>query len=321
MKKIIILLGFSFLVATAAFASPKAAAKQLAKELTANLTASNLDLTIRSMKLEGTNESSSFANNFLLDLEAELSENEEDYASVRLQPQATTRGFGDFEDEEAEDEKEQVATLQASYRIKGDKVFVDARIEGDEATFAKTVTVSFKKSSLPKNWALRPQNRVMVAKEQKLLPPVMKKNAFAIKLEINHGDGGVYQEGDILEIYFTTKKACFPRVLYRDADGNKILLFPQRWDDGAAVKAGTTHSLHGNTEFTIGAPYGMEMLYAVCSTQKIPEAGMVELSEEFMGFDPNEPITETVNKLRGIGFKRKKQEIAETRVFLTTVPK
>ncbi|MCP4752621.1 MAG: DUF4384 domain-containing protein [Proteobacteria bacterium] len=296
------------------------AAQMMVRGLSSKLKTSNLNITLGNITLKDSKYSSEFASNFMIYVESELVRHS-DFKNIKKQKLMRTRSFKTFDDDDEEQPaSSKEVTLEGSYRISGDTVFVSVSLIDADGGRVTEHEVGIKRSAIP--WGLKPPNHQKIKASDKQIDRVPKKrNDFRIELEINKGGGAVYKEGEELKVYFRTEKDCYLKVLYIDVNQNRILMFPRQMDGAGLLGPGVDHALHGNNKYTIEPPFGSEMIMGFCSTEPIASKNEINLGGGFKGYD-SQTSTETIVKgLRGLGVSDRNVQRAEARIYLTTVPR
>ncbi len=115
--------------------SPEESAKEMASILTENLEESPLEIEVRSLLMEETPITSKFADKYLGLLIDRLRRNEEDFVSVKRrevsEEKVLTRGLSLSQNMSSENEEVIDATLSGTYRVSGNKIYINTRITGE----------------------------------------------------------------------------------------------------------------------------------------------------------------------------------------------
>lgn len=83
-----------------------------------------------------------------------------------------------------------------------------------------------------------------------------------------------YQGGDLLKITFQAEETAWLYLLYHQADGQTMLLFPNRKSDAYQVEKGRKIQVPPDDQsfrFRIQKPFGQEVVQVLASNHKIPE--------------------------------------------------
>lgn len=124
---------------------------------------------------------------------------------------------------------------------------------------------------------------------------------------------GVYHEGDTMSIYFRTNRDCYVRLVYNDAGGNALLVFPNKVEWNSRVQGGAVIKVPGM--FVVGTPFGREILKAYASDTQMPVPRGQEVSNLIVlpSLDDFQSSTRSVG-LTGANY-------SENSVVITTMPK
>ena len=97
-------------------------------------------------------------------------------------------------------------------------------------------------------------------------------SSFSVLVEVDRPDR-VYQEGEILQIYVTSKEDGYLYLFYRDADAKVQVLFPNRFEQDNRIQQDVRVPVPGpgaGFRIRVGAPFGHELLKAVVSKRPLP---------------------------------------------------
>lgn len=131
-----------------------------------------------------------------------------------------------------------------------------------------------------------------------------------IQLAVNHPQL-IYDEGDTLRVSVTTNKNCYLRLVYSEANGRDIIIFPNYQNRDDQVKGEVEYVLP--TVFQITTPLGKEVLHAFVSSEKFCTFEGVDRGDGL--FILKEPIEDVVRKLRAGSIFG---EYAEQKLQITT---
>ena len=90
-----------------------------------------------------------------------------------------------------------------------------------------------------------------------------------LEVFVDHSVDNQYKAGENMKIYIKADKDCYIRVLYRDTQGEDLILFPRRETDNDLIKANQTYVIPPDNSYKIVAvePYGTECLKVFASTR------------------------------------------------------
>jgi len=139
---------------------------------------------------------------------------------------------------------------------------------------------------------------------------VQPEELLKVQLAVNR-PSLAYTEDDTLRISITANKNCYLRLIYSDANGKDIIIFPNYQHRDDQVKGGVVHSVP--TKFLVTPPFGKEMLHAFVSSEKFSGFEGVDRGDGL--FILNEPLKDVVRKLRAGSIFG---EYAEQKLEITT---
>jgi hypothetical protein len=214
------------------------------------------------------------------------------------------------------------ALLTGTYQEAKDKstLQVRLRLENGAGETISAAEALIRRSAI--SFPVEPANKSDLTKTEKELDSLSRpKNNFVTQLWIDKGNGGIYKNREELKLFFRTEVPCYLKVLYMDAGGNKILMYPTQRDPGGKLEAGVIHELHRNNFYTIQPPFGSELIVAFASTEPLTNQGEKELGQGYRGYTSQESAATIADGFRGLGISERPQtgSFSETRVFLTSV--
>jgi|GEM_PF-1984624 len=119
---------------------------------------------------------------------------------------------------------------------------------------------------------------------------------LTVSLSTNSTDK-TYREDDTLRATVKTNLDCYIRLIYSDAAGHDIVIFPNYQDRNDKVRADTDYLVP--TQFGITPPFGQERLHVFVSTEKFPD---VRSSDRGDGLHVlQEPIEDIIKRFRQNG--------------------
>jgi len=135
--------------------------------------------------------------------------------------------------------------------------------------------------------------------------------SFMVRIDVDHPDR-IYRQGEEMRVRVISEKAGYLYLIYCDAGGNMVRLFPNRVDQNNAIPAG--QHVHvpppgGRFRLRIGPPFGQEVLKAIVSLEPIDPDQVVRMA--------------TPDGVKGLyveEMKNRPAEWAEHDVTTTTVP-
>lgn len=221
---------------------------------------------------------------------------------------------------------------------KGDSllsIIVDI-IQSDSKTALTSSSISIRKDRIPSNLSLLPVNFNEIKQYSDIWNDVSSpESRLEVKLWVDRLDGGVYQEGEKMQPYVWANKQCFLNLIYHDAAGNDLLIFPNAYRSDNRILGNTVYeipSVLDRFDFTVVRPCGVEILKAFASTHPLPH---LEGNESGGGIKllkiPLKRLAETLRSVEVIkrgdvpmpeaGSSTKLFERAEASCVVTTVEK
>ncbi|HUT93090.1 MAG TPA: DUF4384 domain-containing protein [Thermoguttaceae bacterium] len=145
-----------------------------------------------------------------------------------------------------------------------------------------------------------------------LVEEVRNENpSFMVRIDVDHPDR-IYRQGEEMRVRVISEKAGYLYLIYCDAGGNMVRLFPNNVEQNNSIPAGQHVQVPppgGRFRLRIGPPFGQEVLKAIVSLEPI---------------DPDQVIRmvtpEGVKGLYVEEMKNRPAEWAEHDVTTTTVP-
>ena len=214
------------------------------------------------------------------------------------------------------------AVLYGNYQDIGDEVVIRAflsRLQGDRLAQGE---VRIKRELLEKNnLSLFPSNYENLQKELDYLksPVDLKPAELSVQIWTDHGDGGMYRKGDKMFVFLMANKDCYVRLIYHQADGKNIQIFPNPWREDNKIEGNRVYIIPSESdkfEFTVDEPYGAEVLKAFASSKPFPKVegeffkdGLKSLMGTTKGI---------MEKIRGIRMQEKEAEYTEAECRITT---
>lgn len=175
--------------------------------------------------------------------------------------------------------------------------------------------VSFSRRALPPDIAVRPENyedALFVIRE---LSAVAGESTGRLDLRAwtDRGEGGVYTDGEHLEINLFAGQACYVKLYHIDVAGNTQLIFPNEHYPDNFIRAGEIVRIPDERypfSFVLGPPYGSEFIKAVASTVQFSE---IEDAFENIGMASRAVVS------RGLSVEPRDELRAEALISITII--
>ncbi|MCX7761843.1 MAG: DUF4384 domain-containing protein [Candidatus Kryptonium sp.] len=177
-----------------------------------------------------------------------------------------------------------------------------------------TANVNIPRSFLP-NIPLVPENYNPKVDDE-IIKSERKGEDLKVEVWVDRPDG-IYYEGDSIRIFVRANKDCYIQLVYYDAHGNAILVFPHKMEWNNKIEGGKIYRVPGN--FVIEPPFGREILKVFASEKPFP----LPTGREYSGLILIENPNLYASKVRGIGLKTQDYSggYAEHSVVITTLKK
>jgi hypothetical protein len=201
--------------------------------------------------------------------------------------------------------------IVGSYWDSADEVELNLKaIDAGSRIVLSTSNVKIPKNLLP-NIPLAPENYNSKIDDE-ILQTESKGEELQVEVWVDRPDG-VYYEGDEIKIFVRANRDCYINLVYYDAEGNAILVFPHKGNWEHKIEGNKIYKVPG--DFVIKPPFGREILKVFASDKPFPipkgktEAGLIVLDS----------ILDYMSNTRSIGLKAGRY--AENSIALTTLPK
>jgi hypothetical protein len=217
------------------------------------------------------------------------------------------------------------ATLIGSYWELDDRIEIRAQIiskvTGAAMASANMVFVS---RLIPKSISYKPDNFSQIQADLALLRDDKASSDLKVVVWTDRGDGGVYKEKEKLLIYVKANKDSYVKVIYHDALGNNIQIFPnERSGRQEKIAANTVYTIGGENskfEFVVSEPFGTELIKAFASTEPFDEFDKGDIEPTGNGlFVLKRNTKDMLSQVKGIQINKKGALFSESSVSLTTV--
>jgi len=293
--------------------------------LAKNLKGGSLNVTIGKMTMKGTDYSSEYAYEILRYVGVKLKSPKYQSYFKDVKETNITRGKLELTRGNSLDEKKRLleVVLEGHYSIEKDKILTFLKLIDKNNNKISEFEGSIKRSAIS-DVSLVPDNINSVKQiESEIASVTPIKNNFRIDLSIDKGNGGIYTEGENIKVLFYSEVDCYIRVLYIDAYGNRILMYPTESDPKTILKKGVLYELHKEKKYEVIPPFGSETIMAFASTKDFDDLGEVNIGGGFRGFSNNIKTSEIVTKLRGLKVRSGNGDTmpkrSEVKVLLTTI--
>jgi len=124
----------------------------------------------------------------------------------------------------------------------------------------------------------------------------------------------ILEEDEEVTLGVRVNQPCYLQLVYHLANGKRALLYNNHFINEAKVN----HAVMLPDTFVVAEPFGVEVVQVFASTERFPEVRV----RDWEGYDVlEEDLEEYVSRTRGLKRRERTQEVAETRVTITTMAK
>jgi CRISPR/Cas system-associated exonuclease Cas4 (RecB family) len=148
--------------------------------------------------------------------------------------------------------------------------------------------------------------------DDKILKEENKGKDLQVEVWVDRPDG-IYYDGDEIKIFVRATRDCYINLIYHDAKGNTILVFPNKENLNNKIEGNKVYKVPG--EYVIKPPFGREILKVVASETPLP----MPKGRVVGGLIVIDSIQDYLISTRSIGLKT--VNYAEDSIVLTTLPK
>jgi hypothetical protein len=298
--------------------------RALKQQMDSKLGQNRFSITMGNLTYAETNTAGIFIDRFRPMLESALIQ--DTGWDVRKPAQRTlTRGFKDVPSDSPAalaQAAEAQAVLSGRYFEADKSVVVNAELLSDRNVLLASTSTRI--ANVPAGWDLKPANvnqSVATAQTLSAAPGAGAKD-FQLDLWIDRGNGGIYKEGDDLIVSVSASEDCYLKLVYVDAENNRIVVFPNAFAPDTRIRKGQVQVIPppgASFRFRVKGPFGAETLVAFASTQPFaPDPGK-QIGNGMVLLD--DPLDAIARRSRGIGVEGVPARRAEKRATLTTVAK
>jgi hypothetical protein len=199
--------------------------------------------------------------------------------------------------------------VSGNYWQQGDGLDLNLKmIDVNTHVLAGTASVDMPLSLLPQV-PLAPENYNPVV-DDNIIKNERKGEDLKIDVWVDRLDG-MYHEGDTVNIYVRSNEDCFAQLVYNDAGGNSVMVFPNKVDWNSKLRGGITYKVPGL--FKVVPPFGREILKAYASETQVS----IPKGQEFNGLIVLKSVDDFQKSVRNAG--RSGTSYAESSTVITTM--
>ncbi len=201
--------------------------------------------------------------------------------------------------------------IVGSYWDSADEIELNLKaIDASSKIVLATSNVKIPKNLLP-NIPLTPENYDAKIDDE-ILKTETKGEELQVEVWVDRPDG-VYYEGDEIKIFVRANRDCYVNLVYYDAEGNAILVFPHKGNWEHKIEGNKIYKVPG--DFVIKPPFGREILKVFASDKPFP----IPKGRTVAGLIVLDSMLDYMSNTRSIGLSSGRY--AENSVALTTLPK
>lgn len=141
-------------------------------------------------------------------------------------------------------------------------------IASGTGTTLASATAQLPYAIIPGNLPYKPVNFTALQETQKLGDLENREKKLAVQVWLDRGNGAVYRKGEKITIYARASEDVYLYLIYHDAAGNDILVFPNARQQNNRILGGTIYQIpdaRDTFDLTAGKPFGPEIVKAVIS--------------------------------------------------------
>lgn len=234
------------------------------------------------------------------------------------------------------------AVITGNYWDKDREIEINVHfIESRSGKLLASTNTDLPKNLIPSTLSTKPANftEVMPAITQIIQPTIPAKPSTLVRpsatqtataetaelkvdLWVDRGNGGIYKEGELMQVYFKANKDCYVRLINKDAGGNVIQLYTNKYSLNNKIAGNKTYSIPGindSFKFKVISPFGTELLTVFACTEPFDDVQGEDLGNGLTLIRGN--AADIWESYRIIKVKKRNAEFAESSCIVTTVEK
>ena len=192
--------------------------------------------------------------------------------------------------------------IAGSYWQKSDGTEVDLNaIDAASGVIAASSAITFSGSILPKV-SLVPDNYDSTS-DNPIIENEKSGDDLKVNLWVNRPDG-VYHDGDTLSVFLSVNKEAYVEIVYVDASGRSLIIFPNTYEWNNRLSAGRVYEIPDAESvgvLKVEPPFGREIIKAYASGTPFP----IPNGTKFRGLVVLNSIKDFQSATRGIGLVSK----------------
>ncbi len=193
-------------------------------------------------------------------------------------------------------------------------------VERNSAATLSTAMIKLPKHLIPREMSFLPANYTKFAQANDVGNVKPAKDDLKIDVWTDRGNGAIYKSGDKLIVYVRASHDCFLYLIYHDADGNDILIYPNARQANNRILGGVIYQIpdaRDTFDFVVRPPYGSELIKAIIASDPMPDLSGRILANGLKLLTGS--LKDNLVRLRGIHVQFRQSGYAEASCVLTTV--
>lgn len=212
------------------------------------------------------------------------------------------------------------AVVHGTYFDLGTEVKLTLRATSAEGEELATASIRIPLAELTQaKLTLLPDNYQAAKKALEIAETQVQGSSLRIKVAADRGDGGLYRKGDKLYLFLKANLDCYVKILYRQVDGARVVIFPNAYHPDPRIQKDRLYQIPPSGtafSFEVVEPFGTELIQVMASTAPL-DLGPGETTPQ--GFQILQGDLATIlGRTRGITVKKGDTLYAEDTVVINT---
>jgi hypothetical protein len=194
------------------------------------------------------------------------------------------------------------------------RVFLEL-VDIESGTVIRKASFVIPKSAIPVSVSVLPENYndALFVIEELAEVQNADNREFIVKAWAPRGNGGVYRDGERLEIRFYANRDCFIKLYHIDVNRNMKLIFPNRFCQSNWIQGRKLYRIPDSSDpftFELTSPYGTEFIKVIASTTQFDD---IEESFQQLGSASVDLVS------RGLSVKARDEQVTEALISYTII--
>lgn len=193
-------------------------------------------------------------------------------------------------------------------------------VERNSGAALSTAALKLPRSLIPRELSFLPANFARFSQVNELGNIEAPKDDLKVDVWTDRGNGAIYKRGDKLTVFVRASHDCYLYLIYHDADGNDILIYPNARQANNRILGGVIYQIpdaRDTFDFKVQAPFGSELIKAVVADVALPELNGKVLSNGLKLLTGS--FKDHLVRVRGITAQARQNGYAEATCVLTTM--